>query len=107
MSTLDSQHQQEATGLLVSFGKWRWSLTYDRKHSERHKGIQCRPLSFKHDTAINFLGLSGAEIDYLKEICIRLDPLMFPIGGMLRRPYPYRRTHRQLPVPWILEGCFF
>lgn len=77
MSTLDSHYLQEAIGPLVSFGKWRWSLTYDRKHSERHEGTQCRTLSFNHGTAINLLGLSGAEINYQKEICIRL---MFPMG---------------------------
>lgn len=81
MSTLDSPYLQEAISPLVTFGKWRWSLTYDRKHSGRHDGTHWRTLSSKHDAAINFLGLSAAEVDYLKETCVRLDPVMFPMEG--------------------------
>lgn len=81
MSTLDSPYLQEAISPLVTFGKWRWSLTYDRKHSGRHEDTHCRTLSSKHDAAINFFGLSATEIDYPKETCVRLDPVMLPIGG--------------------------
>lgn len=81
MLTLDSPYLQEAIGPLVAFGKWRWSLTYNRKYSGHHEGTHCRTLSSKHDAAINLLGLPAAEIDYPKEIYVRLDPVMFPGGG--------------------------
>lgn len=79
MSTLDSKFLQGAISPLISFGDGKWSLTYDRTDSGRHRGAHHKILSSKHDPAIDLLGLSGAVIGYLKNTCTRLGPSKSPV----------------------------